>query len=166
MDFFQHTQNWIKGEMFEATCIAIAGGIILLLAILAFKFGSSPNASALGIPFTVVGILLLLGGIMMYKGNVKRELEFPEQYKTDTTAFVTAEKTRVQTFSKMYSFGKKMTIGLVIIGLSLAYFTKNPHLKSIGLALVILGISIVFIDHFSKERAATYYAHIEQYLKA
>ena len=166
MDFFQYTHKWIQGEMFESICIATGGALLLVLALLALIYGSSPHASSLTIPFSVTGLILILGSIVMYSGNVKRMTTFPEQYKSNPNTFVTAEKARVETFDNMYRSARIITLVALVIGLSMAYFLKNPHVKSIGLALIILGISTVFIDHFSKERAAKYYNHIQEYLNS
>lgn len=35
MDFYQHTENWLKGELFEGTLILITG--ILLIIFLALE---------------------------------------------------------------------------------------------------------------------------------
>lgn len=164
MDFIQHTQNWIQGEMFEAVCIAVGGALLLILSVLALIFGSSPHVSSMTLPFAMVGLLLVLGGILMYRGNMKRMMEFPERYRTDPKEFVVMEKARVETFDTMYSGGKAITIALLIIGLTLAYLLRDTYLRSIGLGLIVLGVSIVFIDHFSKERASIYYGHIQKYL--
>ena len=165
MDFYQHTQEWIQGEMFESVCIATGGGILVVIAITLFIYGSTPNASSLSIPLGVIGILLLVGGIGMYRGNVKRTQELPVQYEANKTEFIKAEKERVATFDNMYNFGKKLVTGCFIIGLLLLFFVKNPHFKSIGIALIILGVSVIFIDHFSKERAAIYNLEIIKFLE-
>lgn len=165
MEFFQHTQEWIQGEMFESICIAIGGITLLSIALACFLLGSTANTTALSIPFAIIGFILLLGGVMMYRENVKRMTEFSERFIANETAFVTTEKERVATFDAMYKSGKIMTLAFFTLGLLLTYFMKNPYLKSIGISLLFLGISIVLIDHFSKERAQTYAIRIQNYLK-
>ena len=165
MDFLQHTHEWLAGEMFEAICIATGGVLLLALALLALIYGSTPGASSFVIPFIVAALILIVGGVAGYRTNVKRIPLFSEQYKSNQRAFVTAEKARVETFDDIYRNAKIVSIISLIVGLGMAYFLKNPHLQSIGLALIVLAIATVFIDHFSKERAVEYYTHIQKYLK-
>ena len=55
MTFFKHTESWFKGEAFEAGMLIIFGVLLIILALYFWKFGHSPTARALVIPFLVVG---------------------------------------------------------------------------------------------------------------
>ena len=46
MDFVQHSIDWAKGEIFEATLIAAFGLLTILAGVLFWKLGKSPNAKA------------------------------------------------------------------------------------------------------------------------
>jgi hypothetical protein len=46
---------------------------------------------------------------------------------------------------------------LILVGLCFFLFWAGPHGRAIGLTLMLLGFSILFLDHFSEERATGYH---------
>ncbi len=160
MEFIQHTTNWVKGEIFEGTIIGSFGLLTIICSLLFWKFGETPNSKALIIPLAIVGIFFLTITIWGTASNNKRLHQYTEAFKKDKTEFVKSEKKRVEDFQYLY----KMTIIIASVGFAIAIcfflFTNSPILKAIGLALIILGLSGIIIDYFSKERADTYYKAI------
>ena len=47
-----------------------------------------------------------------------------------------------------------------LFGLALFLFLDSANWKGIGLGIVLLGFSIIFLDHFSEERANVYHQKI------
>lgn len=165
MEFLDHAIAWCKGEIFEARIILIAGFIVMVLAFLFYKVGTTPNAKAMLYPLLVVGIMFVgVGGSMSYS-NQKRITEFQKAYAENPEAFIVAEKERVDGFQYMY------TMSLVIASVSFAFallifwFSHSPTLKAIAIAFAIFGISGLVIDYFSEERAGIYYQKIEEAIK-
>ena len=160
MEFIQHTTNWVKGEIFEGIIIGFFGLLTIICSLLLLKFGETQNSKALIIPLAIVGILFLAIAIGGFVSNNKRLPQFTEAFNKDKTEFVKSEKKRVEDFQYLY----KMTIISASVGFAIAIcfflFTNNPILKAIGLALIMLGLSGLIIDYFSKERADTYYKAI------
>jgi hypothetical protein len=39
-------------------------------------------------------------------------------------------------------------------------FMASPNWKGAGIGMILLGFSIIFLDHFSEERAETYHTKI------
>jgi hypothetical protein len=160
MEFIQHTTNWVKGEIFEGTIIGSFGLLTIICSLLLWKFGETPNSKAMIIPLAIVGILFLTITIWGIKSNNLRLPEYTEAYYKNKTEFVKSEKKRVEDFQYLY----KMTIIIAAVGFAIAIcfflFTNSPILKAIGLALIILGLSGLSIDYFSKELADTYYKAI------
>ncbi|NJO92444.1 MAG: hypothetical protein HC831_28350 [Chloroflexia bacterium] len=157
MDFIQHTINWVKGEIFEATLIGLFGLLTIICSLLFWKFGDTPSAKAVIIPFAVVGIIFVVIAISGISTNNKRLPQYTEAFNKDKTEFVISEKKRVVDFQYLY----KMTIIIASVCFVLAicafFFTQNITLRAIAIALVIFGISGLVIDYFSKERADNYY---------
>ena len=159
MEFFQHTTNWFKGELFEGTIILISGITILALSFFTWKIGTTPNAKSFALVLLVVG--LLFSGISFgFQANKKRVVAFEKQYKENPTVFIQQEKQRVEGFQWMYK------ISAVISGICFAItfiafmFSENRIFLSIALGLMFIGGSLIIIDYFSKERAAVYYQQI------
>ena len=160
MDFYQNTQDWLKGELFEGTILLISGIILLIISLILWKFGSTPNAKALIIPIMVVGLLFILGVGGFMVSNQKRISNFEKSYQENPKEFIESEKQRVEEFQVLY----KYSVGFAAISFLLTIiafgFVENRIFQSICIALMIISVSLIIIDHFSKERAQVYYQHI------
>ncbi len=162
MDFIQHTINWVKGEIFEATIYGSFGLLTVICSLVLWKFGETPNSKALIIPLAIVGVFFLATAIGNISSNNKRLQQYTEAYSKDKIEFVKTEKKRVEDFQYLY----KMTIIIALVCFAAAIcfflFTNNHILKAIGITLIIFGLNGLIIDYFSKERADIYYNLIEK----
>ena len=151
MDFYQNTQDWLKGELFEGTILLISGIILLIISLILWKFGSTPNAKALIIPIMVVGLLFILGVGGFMVSNQKRISNFEKSYQENPKEFIESEKQRVEEFQILY----KYSVGFAAISFLLTIiafgFVENRIFQSICIALMIISVSLIIIDHFSKE---------------
>ena len=129
MEFLQNTNNWVKGEILEASIIAVFGIIVLLSGVALGKFGTTPNARALLLPLLVVGILLLSFGISLYFSNQKRLSEYKEQFEENTIEFVQQEKKRVEDFQYMYIISKVIATIAFVLAFFAFWFTKSSTSK-------------------------------------
>lgn len=160
MDFIQHTTNWVKGEIFEATIFGSFGLLTILCSLLFWKFGETLNSKAVIIPFAIVGVFFLITAISGVSCNNKRLTQYITAFNKDKAEFVKSEKKRVEDFQYIY----KMTIIIASVCFAVAIFfflfTNNHILRAIGLALIIFGLTGIIIDYFSKVRADMYYKAI------
>ena len=160
MKLYEHTQNWLAGELFEGTIVLVSGVIILIISIVLWKFGSTPNAKALISPMMFVGLLFILGigGLMV--PNQKRMAGFEKAYEENPREFIESEKQRVEDFQVLY----KYSVGFAAISFLLTIiafgFMENRIFQSVCIALMLVSVSLIVIDHFSKERAQIYYRHL------
>lgn len=159
MDFFQHTMNWLKGELFEGTIVLISGIALLVLSFVTWKFGTTPNSKSFALVLLLVGILF--SGIYLgFQANKKRMVDFEQQYKENPTTFIQQEKERVESFQWMYKISAIISgVCFALTFIAFMYF-ENRIFLSIALGLMIIGCSLIVIDYFSKERAGIYYQHI------
>jgi len=166
MQFFDYTIAWCKGEISEARIILIFGILAIVCAILFWKTGGTPHSKAMLYPLLIVGILFSSIGIgMLVKNNARME-SFARSYYDDHAAFVKSEKERTEGFISWYPITFKIAAALTIIGLALVLFWSTSIGRAIGLTLILLALSIFFIDHFSEERAYIYHQKIvEEYNK-
>jgi len=102
MDFIQHTTNWVKGEIFEATIFGSFGLLTIVCSLLFWKFGETPNSKAVIIPLAIVGLSFLVTAISGIVSSNKRLIEFNEAFQKDRKAFVVSEKKRVEDFQYLY----------------------------------------------------------------
>lgn len=160
MEFIQHTFNWIKGEIFEGILIAVFGLITVVIALLFWKFGTTPNAKAIIIPLLVVGLFSTATGVSMYFTNQKRLVDFEINYKENPETFIVQEKERVESFMYMYDVSNILVSVCLVIGIATIWIFNKQIWQAIGIALVVFGLALYVIDYFSKERAETYYEEI------
>jgi hypothetical protein len=95
------------------------------------------------------------------KRMTKSELAFKE----NATEFILSEKKRVEDFQVLY----KYSVGFAAVSFMLTIiafgFVENRTFQSICIALMLISVSLVIIDHFSKERAEIYYLEIQKQLE-
>ena len=162
MAFIEHTVNWVKGETFEAGMIGIYGTMLIVLAVYFWKFGNTPAARALVIPVLVVGLLWGLAGGGGTIRNKFRVESFRTEYKKDPDAFVKAEKKRVEGFMGWY---RPLFIGwsvLMAIGVALFIFWGGNRGRAIGLAVILVAVGGLMVDHTSEQNAKAYHAEIKK----
>lgn len=160
MDFIQHTINWVKGEIFESIIFGSFGLLTIICSLFFWIFCTTLNSKAVIIPFALVGVFFLISAISVIVNNKKRLREYPDAYQLNKVEFVLSEKKRVEDFQYLY----KMTIIIASVCFALAllffYLSSNYLLRAVGLALIFFGMTGLFVDYFSKERADNYYKKI------
>ena len=165
MNFYQHTQNWYNGELFEGKMILFFGVIITIISLLIWKYSTTPNAKALIIPLLLVGLLFSIGVGTMMINYPKRMAESELAFKENTSKFILSEKKRVEDFQVLY----KYSVGFAAVSFLLTViafgFMENRIFQSICIALMLVSVSLIIIDHFSKERAKIYYFEIQKELE-
>jgi glycerol uptake facilitator-like aquaporin len=164
MELIQHSINWAKGEILEATIMAIVGLFILLGSALFWKYGNTPYAKAMVIPFLVVGLIPVFFGITGVISNKNRMLVYEKAWKQDKQQFILNEKARVKGFDEIFKYSYPFAIFMTIGGAILFFLVNSPNWKAISLAMMSFGLMAYFIDHFAAERAAIYLEEIKKAL--
>jgi hypothetical protein len=164
MNFFQHTINWLRGEILEASIMAGFGFFSLISGILFKKIGSTPYSKAMFIPLVVVGVILLFGGVYGVVSNRSKLSTYSRAWHNDNQTFVLKEKERVEGFDDIFKYSYPFAISFVISGSILFFLVSSPTWKSISLSMMILGMSAYIIDHFAAERASIYYENILEFV--
>jgi hypothetical protein len=130
-----------------------------------WKFGETPYAKSIVIPFLLVGVFYASVGGFLFVSNPKRIVEYREAYQNDPAQFVRSEKERTDNFISWYP--KTLWVFVVLGTLAMIGYGLTPKAlpNSISLAVILLCFSGFMVDHFSKERAFVYSDHIERELK-
>lgn len=160
MDIIQHSIAWCRGEIFEGRLILLFGIIVLIAGLAFWKIGTTPSAKGMIIPLLILGLLCAAAGLTMNFSNQNRIVQYQQQYESNPQEFISSEKTRVEGFMKWYPYTLFGGSGLIVIALVVFLFSHSANLKGIGLSLALFGFALLWIDHFSEERAKTYYAEI------
>ncbi len=157
MNLINHTINWYKGEIFEATIIGITGSIILVVSLLFWKLGRTPNTQAITIPLSIVSLILILASVFMIYNNTRTLRSIILSTIENQSNFFMLEKQRVEDFQSLYTYIKIGAGICFFIAIGLFFITENRHWQAIAIMLILIGFSGLVIDYFSKERAAIYY---------
>lgn len=160
MDLIRHSIDWVRGEIFEMTLIAVAGALLAGLGVVFWKVGATPLAKAMLVPLVVIGLLFAAIGVSGYASNLRRIPAFEQAYRQDAPAFAQAEKVRVEGFQYMYKITNVLAPICFALAVALYWLTLNAHARAAGIALVLFGLFGLVIDGFSKERADIYYARV------
>ena len=165
MEFIEHSIAWCRGEIFEGRMLALFGAVIVALALIFWRVGSTPSARAMFIPLLFVGALALLVGLSMNFSNQARIPKFSAAYAESPAAFVQAERERTEAFIKWYPYTMYTFSLIIILGLGVFLWKPTPLGRAIGLATLVLGLCVLCLDHFSEERAEGYHSQIMQQLE-
>ena len=163
MDFIDHTVNWCKGEIFEGKMVVLAGAILLITGFSFWKFGTTPNAKAIWIPLVISAILFMVGAGVMIMNNQKRIPEYQKTFSENPEAFIASEKARAENFISWYPTTMYSIAGGLLVGIACYLFWAGPWGRAVGITVVILCLAVMVIDHFSEERAHTYYDAIKTF---
>lgn len=165
MAFFKHTENWFKGEAFEAWMLIIYGAMLVVLAFYFWRVGHTQAAGVLVIPFLVVGLLVSIPpSIGLYQNKSRLEI-FRADHNKDPVGFVESEKERVGGFMKWY---RPLLVGwsvLILIGLALFHLWGGNLGRAVGLAVILLAVGGLLVDNTSEQNARAYSAEIDNALK-
>lgn len=163
MDFIDHTIAWCRGEIFEGKMIALFGITVISLAILFWRLGTTPFAKALFVPLLVLGMVCAVGSGYMLLSNQKRIPEYEKAYQEAPAEFIQAEKKRAEGFLRWYPITLTIASIVMVLGMGSFLFIGGTWGRTIGLTVLLMGLLVFFIDHFSEERAETYYQHILEF---
>ena len=156
MELIDYTNKWLAGEIFEDLAMVIAGIIVFILALLAWRLGSSESARAIVWPLIVAAVLLIgLGGSLAYN-NHARKAQYAQQYQENPQQFLDSEKARVDEFMKIYPQTIIVSAVIMVVAICLFAFFSTPWVRATGLTLILVALAALTIDYFSKERGITY----------
>ena len=156
MELIDYTNKWLIGEIHEDLAMVIGGVLLLVLAIFAWRFGSSESARAIILPLLVASVVFIGGGAALAINNQQRFEKFSEQYQESPQKFLDSEKARVADFMKIYPQTIIVASVLMVIAICLFAFCTRPWIRATALVLILVALAGLTIDYFSKERGIIY----------
>ena len=160
MEIITSSLQWCKGEIFEGRLYLLFGICVCILAFLYWKSGSTIFAKAMFLPFLLVGLIASGTGLGLIFTNEKRIADYQQAFDASPREFVVSEKVRTEGFIKWYPYTMYGMSALILAGIALFLFLPTATGRASGLAIILLGFSILFLDHFSEERAHRYHEKI------
>ena len=156
MELIDYTNKWLTGEIHEDLAMVAGGVLLLVLAILAWRFGTSESARAIIIPLLVMAVIFIGGGTALAYNNHTRKAQFAQQYQESPEKFLNSEKARVDEFMKIYPQTIMVSSVMMVIAICLFAFCTRPWLRASALMLILVAFAALTIDYFSKERGVIY----------
>ncbi|MGB1294588.1 MAG: hypothetical protein ACPG6V_03850 [Flavobacteriales bacterium] len=93
--------------------------------------------------------------------NNEKALEIVGKLQIENKSeFIQKEIERVEGFQYLYTFTKYLALGLFSVSLLIFFFWDNKQAQAVAIVLIILGLSGLVIDYFSKERSEVYYQEL------
>jgi len=164
MDAFKHTDNWIKGEIFEGGFILIYGIAMLIIAFSFWKFSQFASTKALALPILFVGLFWGTAGVLGIAFNMGRTEKLRIEYHENPKNFIQLEEKRVNRFWVIYRYAIMAWATMIVTGLVLFLFWSGMNIKAIGISLILFGIAGLLVDHTSQNNAKNYYIEIQKAL--
>ena len=161
MELIDYTNKWVSGEIMEDFTMIVGGVFCLVLALVAWRWGTSESARAIILPLTVVAVIFIGGGAALAYNNHQRSKQFVEQYQESTEKFLESEKARVADFMKIYPQTIIVSAVMMVIAVSVFAFCDKPWLRASALALILVALAALTIDFFSKERGVIYQQELD-----
>ena len=161
MELIDYTNKWLTGEIHEDLAMVAGGVLLLVLAILAWRFGTSESARAIILPLTVVAVIFIGGGTALAYNNHTRKVQFAQQYQESPQKFLESEKSRVADFMKIYPQTIMVASVMMVIAICLFAFCTRPWLRASALMLILVAFAALTIDYFSKERGIIYQQELD-----
>ena len=161
MELIDYTNKWVTGEIMEDFAMVAGGVICLLLALVAWRFGTSESARAIILPLTVVAVIFIGGGAALAYNNHQRSKQFVEQYQESPQKFLESEKARVADFMKIYPQTIIVSAVMMVIAVCVFAFCDKPWLRASALALILVALAALTIDFFSNERGVIYQQELD-----
>ena len=156
MELIDYTNKWVTGEILEDFAMIVGGVACLVLALVAWRWGTSESARTIILPLTVVAVILIALGASLAYSNHTRQKQFVEQYQESPEKFLESEKVRVADFMKIYPQTIIVSAVMMVIAICVFAFCDKPWLRASALALILIALAALTIDFFSKERGVIY----------
>lgn len=150
-------QSYFRGERLEMYCI-LAGSLLAILACAAlYLVGRDGFARGFGV--VVLATVVLFGGTaagLLWR-DPQREAELlAASQGPQAVQAVSAEAARIQTVIAQYPLYRYAGVALVVLGLLLVLFTRQPVWHGVAAGLGLTFVALLVIDHYSSERAVAY----------
>ncbi len=163
MTALDHAMAWVQGERMEGAAVTALAVVLVVSAGLLWMFAVTAASRAMIAPLLVVGVLIVAMGIWMEILNMQRTGAFAEAHALDPSAFVEGEIARVEGFMTWYLYTMAGGCALMTAGLAAFFLAPSPMWKAIGLTMILVGVTALFVDHFSKGRAVLYLESLVQF---
>jgi ABC-2 type transport system permease protein len=160
MDIIKLSTDWARAEVFSAKIIWLFSIIEIAAAIGFWYLGRTAMAKALGWPFLVAGLFLLMIGGGLYFSNQPRIKRFEMLYQKDPTAFMQQEIGRTAKSQKELALVFKILPAVIIAAALLILLIPAPLWRAIGITTIITAAFLMVVDSNTDARNTAYHSQL------
>lgn len=160
MDIIKFSMEWAKAEVFSAKMVGLYSLFILLTALAFYLLGKTPVAKAFIWPLAIAGILMIIVSGGLYFSNQPRIEQFQNEYIVHPLSFIKKEIQRTAKSQKDFELVFKILPLIIIIAALLIVFTSTPLWRATGITIILLMVSLMFIDSNTEARNAAYHEQL------
>jgi len=162
MEIIKTATEFAKAEIVSSIIFMFFGITYLLGSLGLWKFGQTSFTKALVIPILIAGVLLLCAGISFYLSNKSRIDNFEIEYKKNPNELINSEIVRTASTIKTYeTVALKVFPIIIIIAGIIFWFTSNPIVRAICIALIAFLFVLVLLDSQALKRMKAYNQQLE-----
>lgn len=159
MELLKQTETWVQGEITQGRVMIVIGILLLIAGFFIWK-GNDDLLKGVLIPLGLVVLLMLGVGIGLPLARKKQLAKVEIAVNENVKMAIEQEDKRMDYDKNAY---RKYFISwsvLILISLILFFVFKSDYYKGLSLGLVFLGLSLFTIDATLQHRSAAYHENI------
>jgi hypothetical protein len=156
-------QDYFNAEK-KAAFFALAVGLIACsVASAIFISARPPFYSGLALGLLIIGTIQMIVGVGVARRSDLQANELEATFSKVPVEFVQTELPRMQGVLLRFNRYKWIEIGVLVLGLALFFFNKEPLFsKGLGLGLIVQALIMLVFDYFAEKRARWYLDFIQK----
>ncbi len=161
MNLIEHTTNWVNGEVLQGKIMLGLGILLLLGGIAIFKSDHELLKGSL-IPIGLVTLFLSGYGSFQVFGRPPHVQAVSEIHSQDPKAAIEKEITKAEKDDGIYGMAKKVWIVLLVIAAIGSLFIASDFYKGLTLGFMVLFLAMLIIDTTLHHRLQVYLEALKQ----
>ncbi|MBT8219989.1 MAG: hypothetical protein KJP00_09190 [Bacteroidia bacterium] len=158
--------KYFRGEKRESYLFISAGFLFIILSYYGFFVSQEDLHNGAAIPFGLIGLIQVVVGANIAYRTDNQLIGLLKLFSEDFKAFEDAEKSRMGSVMKNFTWIKRIELGLFLVGVLLLLLAMNGTISTImlgvGIGLLIQCALMLVFDLFAELRAREYLREMDR----
>ena len=164
MNIIQHTEEWVKGEVFQGK-IMLAIGILLSIAFFTIIKGQNDLLKGTLIPLGFMLVILFgYGGFQTYKRPAHLQ-KVKEVYQQNPQKAINAEYEKAIKDHNNYSMLKRVWTVLIVLSAIGFFLFSKEYFKGLSIGLIALFLTTLIVDSILHQHLLVYLEYLKKSLE-
>lgn len=155
MDFTKQVQNWAKGDAQQGR-VMVGIGLIAAVAVYFIYTNESSLINGMLIPAILLLPMNLGYGGFLAATRVKHGQSAIALYQKNPKEAIQQELEKAERDNKAYTMAKPIWLVLIVVSIILFFVFSNDYYKGLTIGLVIMFLTVYFIDSALHKRLQPY----------